>query len=256
MKNLRKMEFWNSLAQTRSGPRHSKSSGAIKQSRMPQRSIVLSITAIVLLGGFSVAPSQANTSSNRLPSAYEAKLRDSHKSALGQWVNLKVCSKQSGFTCKKYGNLRIKVNGISFAATNGWPDGTPLYNIDVSIENRTTRSTGVLPKLLCANSSSEGSFYIGSAETQSLPAKSQQSGAVISSFPQKALSSKEPSIPAKDCVKAVIWMEPTGGNWQASKSDSKSKNYSSAYIPLPQSLLDSLTAEADAAFAAETLSPN
>lgn len=190
----------------------------------------------------------ANPASGRdLPTAYEAELRDAKKARFGQTINLTACSKSNGFTCKKYSRLAVTIDSLTFHDINGWPEGTPLYDINVRIGNYATRKTGVLPKLRCANAQEKGAFFIDSVDTQRIPPRSRTSGAVVSAFPLGPQGTDAPAIAARDCKNAVIWLE---GPIQEKARVGKKRTFGAAYIPVPPRLLNALNQQADAAIAA------
>ena len=209
------------------------------------KAFATSVAALGILGG-SLVVAQSATARD-LPTAYEAELRDAKKARFGQTINLTACSKYNGFSCSKYARLAVTIDGLTFHSPNGWPEGTPLYDINVRIGNYATRNTGVLPKLRCSNAQEEGAFYIDSVETQSLPPRSRTSGAVVSAFPLGPQGSDAPAIPARECKNAVIWLE---GPMQTDARVGKTRTFGSAYIPVPPRLLNALNQQADAAIAA------
>ena len=209
------------------------------------KAFATSVAALGILGGSLVVAQPATA--RDLPTAYEAELRDAKKARFGQTINLTACSKSSGFSCSKYARLAVTIESLTFRSPNGWPEGTPLYDINVRISNYATRSTGVLPKLRCSNAQEEGAFYIDSVETQSIPPRSRTSGAVVSAFPLGPQGSDAPAIAARDCKDAVIWIESPV---QTDARAGKTRTFGSAYIPVPPRTLNALNQQADAAFAA------
>ena len=215
---------------------------------MNRTTIKAFVTSIALLGflGGSMVVTQPATARD-LPTAYEAELRDAKKARFGQTINLTACSKYKDFKCSKYARLAVKINSLTFRDTNGWPVGTPLYDINVGIRNYAKQETGVLPKLRCSNAQEDGSYYIDSVETQSIPPRSRTSGAIISAFPLGPQGSDAPAIAARDCKDAVIWIESP---MQVDARAGKKRTFGSAYVPLPPRILNALNQQADAAFTA------
>lgn len=207
-----------------------------------------SVASIALLGALGSAVGVVSPVNARdLPTVYEAELRDAKKARFRQPVNLTACSKSNGFMCTKYSRLEVTVDSVTFHDTNGWPEGTPRYDINVRIRNYSQQGAGILPKLRCANAKDEGPYYVGSAETQSIPARSRLEGAVIVAFPQGPQGSDAPAITARDCKDAVVWIE---GPMQTDARAGKTRTFGSTYIPIPPRTLNALNQQADAAFAA------
>lgn len=209
------------------------------------RSLGAIIAAVAMINALVATANPA--SARELPTAYEAELRDAKKARFGQTINLTACSKSKGFTCKKYSRLAVTIDSLTFHDINGWPRGTPLYDINVRIRNYSTRETGVLPRLRCANAQEKGAFFIDSVETQRIPPRSRTSGAVVSAFPLGPQGTDAPAIAARDCKNAVIWLE---GPMQEKARVGKKRTFGTAYIPLPPRLLTALNQQADDAFAA------
>lgn len=186
----------------------------------------------------------AVVSAKELPTAYAAELKAAKKVQFGQRVAIaSECVKRKGFECKKYKPVVVTVRSMTPGTREGWPDGTPTFNLDVSIENRTGSSGGLLPTLRCANAKGEGSFYFDSVETQSIPAMSRQDGVVIVSFPEID-SQTNAAVPPAACEQAVIWLKPVSSFDLNKKQAKKAKMPGAAYIPLPPAFLATLPSEA------------
>lgn len=213
------------------------------KTRIARSVAVTTVASLVLGGSLLVAhPSYARS----LPTAYEAELRDARQARFGQTINLTACNKFDGFRCTRYARLTVRVDSLTFRNTNGWPPGTPTYDIDVQVRNFSQQRAGVLPQLRCSNASERGAFFVDSVETQSLPARSRTSGSVVSSFPLGPQGAHAPAIPARDCRNAVIWLEAPV---RESARVGRVRTFGSAYVRLPQQLLNSLNQQADTAAA-------
>ena len=179
-----------------------------------------------------------------LPSAYQAELKAAKKVQFGQRVAIaSECVERKGFECKKYKPVVVTVRSMTPGTREGWPEGTPTFNLDVTIENRTSSSGGLLPTLRCANVKGDGSFYFDSVETQSIPAMSRQDGNVIVSFPDIDSETNIAVTPAA-CEQAVIWLRPVSYFDLTKKEAKKAKMPGAAYIPLPPGFLATLPSQA------------
>jgi hypothetical protein len=201
------------------------------------RALLVGLLAAILL---STGTAVAGEPAKPLLDAYQAELRDAKKIRFGQKVSLAAaCVKFSGFTCKKYAPVSVVVRSMTPSEREGWPEGTPTFRLDVVVENRTKATTGLLPKLRCANGPNDGAFYIESVETQSIPAMSRQSGGVIVSFPSAGRSGLE-AIQPQQCRDAVIWLKPVSSFDLSAGEAKRAKMFGAAYIPLPHNFLAGL----------------
>ena len=200
--------------------------------------IGMAVAALSFIG--VAAPSQASEPLKDLPSAYAAELKAAKKVRFGQRVAIaSECVKRKGFNCTKYKPVVVTVRSMTPGTREGWPEGTPTFNLDVSIENRTGTSGGLLPALRCANVEGDGSFYFDSVETQSIPAMSRQDGVVIVSFPDID-SESNIAVKPSECENAVIWLRPVSYFDLSKKEAKKAKMSGAAYIPLAPEFLATL----------------
>lgn len=205
--------------------------------------------AVGVLIAAPVSAGTADRPAKDLPSAYEAELRDAKAVPMGRAVNFGYCVKYSATGCAKLVPLRVTVRSIAYRSADGWPPVSALFTITVKIENFTKISAGVLPKLRCANMTDEGSYYVGSADVQSLPPKSQLTGDVVSAFPHK--DSDTPTVLPSNCQEPVIWLKPNGA---INGRQGALRLYDSAYVRIPVATIASLDAAAVAGVAARPAS--
>ena len=184
-----------------------------------------------------------NASAN-LPSAYEAKLKLATKVDFGRAIPLavpkcKIVKVKSKYTelCT-YEKFVITVNSFKFNDIR-----TPIgveessYAIDIKMENFSSVDTGldVGEFLKCKSSRSGTPFYADGIDPQSVPAKSQDGGIVISSFPDE--------IDITKCESPVLWITLTNSagadvkNKKMIAEIKKKKLIGIAYIPLTPQLL-------------------
>ena len=184
-----------------------------------------------------------NASAN-LPSAYEAKLKLATKVDFGRAIPLavpkcKIVKVKSKYTelCT-YEKFVITVNSFKFNDIR-----TPIgveessYAIHIKMENFSSIDTGldVGEFLKCKSSRSGSPFYADGIDPQSVPAKSQDGGIVISSFPDE--------IDITKCESPVLWITLTNSagadvkNKKMIAEIKKKKLIGIAYIPLTPQLL-------------------
>ena len=194
-----------------------------------------------ILGAFLVHI--PNASAN-LPSAYEAKLKLATKVSFGQAIPLavpkcKIVKVKSRYSEKcTYEKFTITVNSFKF-----YDRRTSIvveessYAIDIKMENFSSQDTGldVGEFLKCKSSRSGSPFYSDGINPQSVPAKSQDGGIVISSFPDE--------IDVTKCESPVLWISLTNSagadvkNKKMMAEIKKKKLIGIAYIPLTSQLL-------------------
>lgn len=179
-----------------------------------------------------------------LPSAYEAKLKLATKVSFGQAISLavpkckfvKVKSKYSE-KCT-YEKFTITVNSFKFNdRRTSITVEESSYAIDIKMENFSSQETGldVGEFLKCKSSRSGSPFYSDGINPQSVPAKSQDGGIVISSFPDE--------IDVTKCESPVLWISLTNSagadikNKKMMAEIKKKKLIGVAYIPLTPQLL-------------------
>lgn len=205
---------------------------------MRKASTAIALATLLALGSPTAA--LAVEPAKPLPSAYEAELKNAKRIGFGQRIALaSECQKSTMSGCTKYRPVAVTVRSMTPSTRAGWPDGTPTFNLDVTVQNLTGSSGGLLPTLRCANSTSSGSFYADSVETQSIPAKSQQSGIVIVSFPE-ANSQDNIAIKPSECLNAVLWLKPVSSFDLTATQAKKAKMFGAAYIPLTPEFLATL----------------
>jgi len=200
----------------------------------------LPLVMLLLLGSLTIHPSIASAG---LESAYEAELKLATKVNFGQPIPLaiqnckyiKVKSKVSE-KCN-YEKFVITVNSFKF---NGIRTpigvGVSSYAIDIKMENFTSQETGldVGEFLKCKSSRSGSSFYADGMDPQYIPAKSQEGGIVISSFPDEVAIDK--------CELPVLWISLSSysvniKDKKMMKELKKNKLVGAAYIPLTPQML-------------------
>lgn len=194
----------------------------------------------------------APVASANLPTAYESKLKLATKVDFGQEIPLalanckyvKVKSKLSE-RCT-YEKFLVTVNSFKFYDRSpiygdnfDYPKGEQFrYSIDVKMENYSSNETGLLvgDLLRCKSSRSNSSapFWADGLNPQFVPPKSQDSGVIISSFPEE--------ISADKCESPVILLSPTFwavdlNNKKAMTEIKKKKLLGMAYIPLTSQML-------------------
>lgn len=184
------------------------------------------------------------SASANLPSAYEAKLKLATKVNFGQAIQLavpkckivKVKSKYSE-TCT-YEKFTITVNSFKFNdRRTSIAIEESSYAIDIKMENFSSQDTGldVGEFLKCKSSRSGSPFYGDGINPQSVPAKSQDGGIVVSSFPDE--------IDVTKCESPVLWIMLTNSagadvkNKKMMAEIKKKKLIGIAYIPLTPQLL-------------------
>ena len=204
---------------------------------------MLPLAMLVLLGSLTF---NAPIASAVLVSPHEAELKLATKVNFGQPIPLaiqnckyvKVKSKVSE-KCS-YEKFVITVNSFKFNDIR-----TPIgveessYAIDIKMENFTSQETGLdVGELLKCKSSRSGSpFYADGINPQYIPAKTQDGGVVISSFPDEIAIDK--------CELPVLWISLS--SYSTNIKDKKMMNeikkkklVGAAYIPLtPQMLIGS-----------------
>ena len=179
-----------------------------------------------------------------LPSAYDAKLKLATKVGFGQAIPLavpscKIVKVKSTYSEKcTYEKFIITINSFKFNDKR-----TPIgveessYAIDIKMENYSSQDTGldIGEFLKCKSSRSGSPFYSDGIDPQRVPAKSQDSGIVISSFPDE--------IDVTKCESPVLWISLTSSagadlkNKKMMAEIKKKKLIGVAYIPLNQDLL-------------------
>jgi len=204
------------------------------------KTAVALFAVLAFICGGTVSVAQAAEPARDLPTAYEAELKAAKKIRFGQRAALaSECVKRKRFTCTKYKPVVVTVRSMTPGTREGWPEGTPTFNLDVTIENRTSSSGGLLPALRCANVEGDGSFYFDSVETQSIPAMSRQDGGVIVSLPDID-SESNIAVKPSECENAVIWLRPVSYFDLSKKEAKKAKMSGAAYIPLAPDFLATL----------------
>jgi hypothetical protein len=212
-------------------------------------SITRLITILSLLSTLIVYTPVASAS---LPTAYEAKLKLATKVDFGQEVPLALANCKSVKVKSKltwrctYEKLMVTVNSFKFydrspiyGDTFDYPKGEQFrYSIDVKMENYSSNETGLLvgDLLRCKSSGSQSSspFWADGLNPQFVPPKSQDSGVIISSFPEE--------VSADKCESPIILLSPT--SWAVNLNDKKEmkevkkkKLLGMAYIPLTPQML-------------------
>lgn len=180
--------------------------------------------------------------SANLPSAYEAKLKLATKVKFGQAIALAVpnCKlvKVKGKVTEKctFGKFTITVNSFKF-----FDKRTPIgieessYAIDLKLENYSSRENGldIGEFLKCKSSRSGSPFYGDGINPQGIPAKSQDAGVVISSFPDE--------ISIDECESPVLWIQLSNSadlkDKKLAAEIKKKKLVGAAYIPLTAEML-------------------
>ena len=205
-----------------------------------KRSVLVSVLVCLLGASLAHTPS----ASANLPSAYEAKLKLATKVGFGQAVplavpNCKIVKVKSKYSEKcTYEKFVITVNSFKFYDVR-----TPIgveessYAIDIKMENFSSQDTGldIGEFLKCKSSRSGSPFYSDGINPQSVPAKSQDGGIVISSFPDE--------IDVTKCESPVLWISLTSSagadvkNKKMMAEIKKKKLIGIAYIPLTPDLL-------------------
>jgi len=195
---------------------------------------------LMLLGSITVYPSVAYAG---LDSAYEAELKLATKVNFGQPIPLAIQSckyvKVKSRISEKcsFEKFVITVNSFKFNDVR-----TPIgveessYAIDIKMENYSSQETGLdVGELLKCKSSRYGSpFYADGIDPQYIPAKSQDSGVVISSFPDEIAIGK--------CELPVLWISLSSYSMNIKDKKlmsqiKKKKLVGAAYIPLTPQML-------------------
>jgi hypothetical protein len=205
-----------------------------------KKSVLISALFGILVVSLVYVPS----ASANLPSAYEAKFKLATKVSFGQAIPLavpkcKIVKVKSKYSEKcTYEKVVITINSFKFNDVR-----TPIdveetsYAIDLKIENYSSQDTGldIGEFLKCKSSQSGSPFFDGGIDPQSVPAKSQDGGIVISSFPD--------AIDVTKCESPVLWVSLTSSagadvkNKKMMAEIKKKKLIGIAYIPLTQDLL-------------------
>jgi hypothetical protein len=203
----------------------------------------LPLAMLVLLGSLSVHTPIASAG---LDSAYEAELKLATKANFGQPIPLaiesckyvKVKSKRS-FKCS-YEKFVVTINSFKFNdfRTTIYVEEAS-YAIDIKMENYSSQETGldVGALLKCKSSRSYSPFYRDGIDPQFIPAMSQDSGVVISSFPDEIAIGK--------CELPVLWISLLNNSVNIKdkkmmKEIKKKKLVGAAYIPLTPQMLTGL----------------
>ena len=203
-----------------------------------------SILLAALIGMFGLSLVHIPSAKANLPSAYEAKLKSATKVSFGRAIPLAVPKCKTVKVKSKYveqctyEKFVITVNSFKFNDVR-----TPIgveessYAIDIKMENYSSQETGldVGEFLKCKSSRSGSPFYSDGIDPQSVPAKSQDAGIVISSFPDEIAIAK--------CESPVLWISLTNSAGADIKNKTmmaeikKKKLIGIAYIPLTPQLL-------------------
>jgi len=204
---------------------------------------MLPLAMLVLLGSLTI---NAPIASAVLDSPHEAELKLATKVNFGQPIplavlNCKYVKVKSKISEKcNYEKFVITINSFKFDGIR-----TPIgveessYAIDIKMENFSSQETGLdVGEFLKCKSSRYGSpFYADGMNPQYIPAKSQDSGVVISSFPDEIAINK--------CELPVLWISLSSYSTNIKdkkmmKEVKKKKLVGAAYIPLtPQMLIGS-----------------
>ena len=205
------------------------------------RAVSLTIATAVAFCILGFTPVLAAEPAKKLPTAYEAELKAAKKVRFGQRVKVAAACVPSIWKCQRYQPMVVTVRSMTPGTKEGWPDGTPTFNLDVKVENRTKGRNGLIPMIRCANEQGKGSWYQGSVDVGDMPSRSRQEGTVIVSFPPASGDLSAPAIKPSECVNAVIWLEPSPTSFTFTKKEAKkAKMPSDAYIPLPKGFLATL----------------
>jgi hypothetical protein len=178
----------------------------------------------------------------KLPSAYEAKLKLATKVKFGQAIplavpNCKLVKVKGKLTevCT-FEKFTITVNSFKFFDKRA-PIGVEQYSyaIDLKLENYSSGENGldIGEFLKCKSSRSGSPFYSDGIDPQGIPAKSQDAGVVISSFPDE--------ITIEKCESPVLWIQLSNPvdfkDKKLATEIKKKKLIGVAYIPLTAQLL-------------------
>jgi len=188
------------------------------------------------------AKPQIPVAAAKLPSAYEAKLKLATKVKFGQPIPLAVANcnivKVKGKFTERctYEKFVITVNSFKFfdRRTSIQVENS-TYAIDLRLENYSSQERGldIGEFLKCKSSRSNSDFYGDGIDPQGIPAKSQDSGVVIASFPDDIQSNK--------CESPVLWIQLSNSvDWKDKKLAAelkKKKLVGAAYIPLTTQML-------------------
>jgi hypothetical protein len=201
--------------------------------------VLRSALATVLIGSMVTVPNSAAA----LPSPFEQELKAATQVTLGKPISMavpkcKLVKVGSKFTTKcTYEKFVVTVNSFAFNDIR-----TPIgveeasFNIDVKIENFSSRDTGIdVGKLLrCKKSRSGSPFYSDGIDPQSIPPRSEDAGIIVSSFPDE--------ISLDKCEMPTLWISLT--NSEVNPKDKKMmaeikkrKLVANAYIPLTPAML-------------------
>lgn len=205
-----------------------------------KRSLFVSALLGILGSSLVYIPS----ASANLPSAYEAKLKLATKVSFGNAIPLavpscKIVKVKSKYSQKcTYEKFVFTINSFKFfdrRTSIAVEEST--YAIDIKMENFSSQDTGldIGEFLKCKSSKSGAPFYSDGINPQSVPAKSQDGGIVISSFPDE--------IDVSKCESPVLWISLTNSAGADVKNKAmmaeikKKKLIGIAYIPLTPELL-------------------
>ena len=204
---------------------------------------MLSLAMLMLLVSLTI---NAPIASADLDSPHEAELKLATKVNFGQPIplaiqNCKYVKVKNKLSEKcSYEKFVVTINSFKFNDFR-----TPIYvkeasyAIDVKMENYSSQETGldVGELLKCKSSRSYSPFYADGINPQYIPAKSQDGGVVISSFPDEIAIDK--------CELPVLWISLSSYSTNIKdkkmmKEIKKKKLVGAAYIPLtPQMLIGS-----------------
>ena len=205
-----------------------------------------------ILGLLSTLVVHAPVASASLPTAYEAKLKLATKVDIGQEVplalaNCKYVKVKSKFTERcTYEKFLVTVNSFKYfdsspiyGDTFDYPEGEQFrYSIDVKMENYSSIETGLrvgdLLRCKSSRSNSSAPYWIDGLDPQYVPPKSQESGVIISSFPDE--------VSADNCESPILLLSLTSStvdlnNKAVLKELKKKKLVGMAYIPLTPQML-------------------
>jgi len=196
------------------------------------KSAIAAVAAIGLI--ITAAPA-----TQALPSKFQKELALAKKTTIGKPVKIAVPSCPFTFPVKyskcKLPYLQVTVTEFSFLDDLGWPDGTLRYNLSMKIENFSNDEAGLMigPMLRCSNSAGDANYYADGWGASGIPAKSEDSGTLIMTFPG--------DIPASECKDPTIWLEPQGSmgisNKKLNAEMKKKKLAPAAYISIPAELV-------------------
>lgn len=198
------------------------------------------LLALVALVGSTLLP--LPMASANLPSAYEAKLKLATKVKFGQPIplavpNCKIVKVKGKFSEKcTYEKFVITVDSFKFFDRRTSIEiENSTYAIDLKLENFSSRERGldIGEFLKCKSSRSNSDFYRDGIDPQAIPAKSQDAGVVVASFPDDIQSDK--------CESPILWIQLSNSvDWKDKKLSAeikKRKLVAAAYIPLTAEML-------------------